>query len=214
MIRLFRASLAAYGAFWDTLIPAASVSAARPAEDDARTDHAAPSVGHPTSAAPPAAEDDLAGFPPVPAGSPNFVQWALPIVEAVLSQHTPVPYLRGEVVCLECDDKAAGHEFYFADRQAFLDHVVPCVVGHLDAARRSSVRDEADQRVTRQLAAAGFNADVVEPPLWPFDAEDNRTKTCRYCREQIRCEDDSEPYHTATGQNRCAAPYNTYASPK
>jgi hypothetical protein len=51
--------------------PAASATADRPAGVSTGQQSPVPSVGHPTSAEPPAAVDDPAGTPQ-PAGSPNF----------------------------------------------------------------------------------------------------------------------------------------------
>lgn len=138
MIRFVRASLAACGAFWDTLIPASCEGAASPGVvADARTDHAAPTPGHSTPAAPSAVEDDPAAVcPPVPAA--GSINWA------------------------------------------------------------------ADQEMNRQLAAAGFGPDVVEPPLWDFGSDHGRLVSCPGCGGQIRINgDDSEPYHTATGFIGC-----------
>lgn len=62
----------------------------------------------------------------------------------------------------------------------------------------------AGTTIVERLAAAGFGSDVVEPPLWPFDAEFGPTAPCVHCGTTIRVDVDDNPYHVATGFYPCA----------
>jgi hypothetical protein len=148
--------------------PAASATAGyRPAEVSARTESAAPSAGHLTSAGPPAAEDDPAGPSPLPAGSPNFVGLLhVDDLVAVAAEHIGAHgrhehYSDDGEKLWRCD-RLCGLENLTAGEHA--RHVAElsalAIVYELTTAATSRAVSEcaaANERVAERLTDAGFN---------------------------------------------------------
>ena len=130
----------------------------------------APSAEHPTSAGPPAAEDDPAGtLPPLPVGSPTSVavvniDHLIAIAAEFMAGHGRHEHFSADGERLWRCSRLCGLENLTAaehDRHVS-EIVVPALVFELSAAARpaSFACRAADDRVTEQLGDAGFQTRV------------------------------------------------------
>lgn len=130
--------------FWPQA-PAASAGRGESSSPEVSDPPTAPSGerGNTTSAGPPAAEDDPAGgdFPPSPAGSPTWVDWAVPAICDVLADHRPKtddPRTGTGIYCYDTGDgHAPGPHGWFDDWQEWREHVAPLIAERLDTAWRA-----------------------------------------------------------------------------